>query len=161
MISAFFRAYDPSWPVFHQDRMVKTCYFSAVCLAGVASVSENEDNSIHSALAVGFFLVSNIYMGLVGYTLYKGQDPSGVRFVDRLSSKPSWYVKGVLNVISFAFLIQLAIYSAEGWGAHGNQIAFCEWCATLGIIAWYYSWAGDFKAANIMIVFAQRTGTTM
>eukprot|EP01111_Echinosteliopsis_oligospora_P000612 TRINITY_DN1068_c0_g1_i1.p1 TRINITY_DN1068_c0_g1~~TRINITY_DN1068_c0_g1_i1.p1 ORF type:complete len:267 (+),score=75.14 TRINITY_DN1068_c0_g1_i1:122-922(+) len=123
------------------------CGISAIGLMIVGAVNEQEDNSVHSAGALVFFIAQWVFELMATLRLRNH------------SSKFSVYAKAIISVGSFISLALFAIYSGH-WGKYHIRIAVCEWCGVLFIMAFHLSFACEFKDEYVCELITSSSSTT-
>jgi len=108
------------------------CGISSVGLMVVGAVNEQEDNSIHSAGALVFFIAQWIFQ-LLSTLRLRGH-----------STKLSIYIKSFVTAASLVALVLFAYYSGN-WGEYKIRIAICEWSGVLLIMVYHLSFASEFR----------------
>lgn len=114
---------------------------TSFALSVVGVVNEVEDNTVHSAAAVVFFIGYEINMIVLTWLLPQYEK-------ENRPMNLAYFFRQLCLVLTTVDLI-VFIYFSTNRGKYQVYIAVCEWSATLLIFMFNWSFAGDFMNVTV------------
>mmetsp|Transcript_5006 Transcript_5006/g.5440 ORF Transcript_5006/g.5440 Transcript_5006/m.5440 type:complete len:238 (+) Transcript_5006:96-809(+) len=102
-------------------------------LGMVGSISDKENNPVHSAAALVFFITFQAYNILVAARLWPTSVPYASKMIKTVSAAYGTIALAVFIYVSIARVPNFMLYSA-----------FCEWTGTIAILAFNVSFVYEF-----------------
>jgi len=122
-------------------------------LSMVGAINEQENNPVHSAAAVAFFIGYEFYMCVITYRL------NSVRKTSTKITPLSINIKLILSSICGVALL-LFFYFSTSWGTYHLYIAICEWVGVYSIILFNLSYISEYKTNLDLAALEQPSSVT-